>query len=114
LAASGAVKILSKLGSISGGKVLDVATGSGDFVDTLMKALKDYDCFVGIDISAKDLESSARASNLFESLKGSELFWFERGEQTFGDGSGNERGKGAQETLLRGRFKAIYIRRALT
>jgi ubiquinone/menaquinone biosynthesis C-methylase UbiE len=60
LAASGAVKILSKLGSISGGKVLDVATGSGDFVDTLMKALKDYDCFVGIDISAKDLESAKK------------------------------------------------------
>ena len=60
LVASGAVKILSKLGSISGGKVLDVATGSGDFIDTLMKALKNYDCFVGIDISKKDLESAEK------------------------------------------------------
>ena len=60
LAASGAVKIRVKLGSISGGKVLDVATGSGDFTDTLMKALKDYDCFVGIDISKKDLESAKK------------------------------------------------------
>jgi SAM-dependent methyltransferase len=60
LAASGAVKILSKLGSISGGKVLDVATGSGDFIDTLMKALKNYDCFVGIDLSKKDLESAEK------------------------------------------------------
>jgi ubiquinone/menaquinone biosynthesis C-methylase UbiE len=60
LAASGAVKIRVKLGSISGGKVLDVATGSGDFIDTLMKALKDYDCFVGIDISKKDLESAKK------------------------------------------------------
>lgn len=60
LAASGAVKIRSKLGSISGGKVLDVATGSGDFVDILMKMLKDYDCFVGIDISKKDLESAEK------------------------------------------------------
>jgi ubiquinone/menaquinone biosynthesis C-methylase UbiE len=60
LAASGAVEIRAKLGSISGGRVLDVATGSGDFVDTLMKALKDYDCFVGIDISKEDLESAEK------------------------------------------------------
>jgi SAM-dependent methyltransferase len=60
LAASGAVEIRAKLGSISGGKVLDVATGSGDFIDTLMKALKNYDCFVGIDISKKDLESAEK------------------------------------------------------
>ena len=49
-----------KLGSISGGKVLDVATGPGDYIDTLMKALKDYDCFVGIDISQKDLKSARK------------------------------------------------------
>ena len=60
LAASRAVEIRTKLGSISGGKVLDVATGSGDFIDTLMKTLKDYDCFVGIDISKKDLESAKK------------------------------------------------------
>jgi len=54
LAASGAIEIRSKLGSVSGGKVLDIATGSGDFIDTLMKTLKDYDCFVGVDISKKD------------------------------------------------------------
>jgi ubiquinone/menaquinone biosynthesis C-methylase UbiE len=60
LAASRAVEIRAKLGSISGGKVLDVATGSGDFIDTLMKALKNYDCFVGIDISKKDLESAEK------------------------------------------------------
>ena len=60
LAASGAVKIRSKLGSISGGKVLDIAAGSGDFIDTLMKTLKDYDCFVGIDSSKKNLESGEK------------------------------------------------------
>ena len=60
LAASGAVKIAVKLSSISGGRVLDVATESGDCIDTLMKALKDYDCFVGIDISNKDLESAKK------------------------------------------------------
>lgn len=60
LAESGAIKGWIKLRSISGGKVLDVATGSGNFIDTLMKALKDYDCFIGIDISKKDLESAKK------------------------------------------------------
>jgi len=60
LAASGAVEMRTKLGSISGGKVLDIATGSGDFIDVLMKTLKNYDSFVGIDISKKDLESAKK------------------------------------------------------
>lgn len=60
LAASGAVQMRAKLGSISGGKVLDIATGSGDFINVLMKTLKDYDSFVGIDISEKDLESAKK------------------------------------------------------
>jgi len=60
LAASGAVEMRAKLGSISGGKVLDIATGSGDFINVLMKTLKDYDSFVGIDISKKDLESAKK------------------------------------------------------
>jgi SAM-dependent methyltransferase len=60
LAASGAIKIRFKLGLISGGKILDVATGSGDFIDTLMNALKDYECFVGVDILKNDLESARK------------------------------------------------------
>jgi len=60
LAESGAVKMRTKLGSISGGKVLDVATGGGDFINILMKTLEDYDSFVGIDISRKDLESARK------------------------------------------------------
>ena len=60
LATSGALNIRNKLSAISGGKVLDVATGSGEFIDTLIKALKDYDCFTGIDISRKDLESAKK------------------------------------------------------
>jgi len=60
LAESGAVEMRTKLGSISGGKVLDVATGSGDFISILMKTLKNYDSFVGIDISRKDLESAKK------------------------------------------------------
>jgi ubiquinone/menaquinone biosynthesis C-methylase UbiE len=60
LAASGAVEMRTKLGSISGGKVLDTATGKGDFITILMKNLKNYDSFVGIDISEKDLESGKK------------------------------------------------------
>jgi len=60
LAESGAVKMRTKLGSISGGKILDIATGSGDFINILMKTLKNYDSFVGIDISKKDLESAKK------------------------------------------------------
>lgn len=60
LRSSGATEIRRRLGRISGGKILDVATGSGDFINTLMKMLKNYDCFVGIEISSKDLGSARK------------------------------------------------------
>ena len=37
------------IGNISGGKVLDVATGSGGFVHFLLEGLQDYEEIVGID-----------------------------------------------------------------
>ena len=60
LATSGAVKARNRLGSISGGKILDVATGSGDYIRTMMKALKNYEDIVGIDILKEDLESAKK------------------------------------------------------
>jgi ubiquinone/menaquinone biosynthesis C-methylase UbiE len=60
LRTAGAVEIGKRLGGISGGRTLDVATGSGDFINTLMMMLNNYDCFVGIDISRKDLESAKK------------------------------------------------------
>jgi len=65
LASSNAGKIAKRLGSISGGKILDVATGGGGFIDTLMKTLKSYDSFVGIDYCAsatsrKEIESAKK------------------------------------------------------
>ena len=60
LRTSGAIEIRKRLGGISGGRILDVATGSGDFINTLMKMLKNYDCFVGIDTSRKDLETAKK------------------------------------------------------
>ncbi len=65
LASSNAGKIAEKLGSISAGKVLDVGTAEGGFIDTLVKTLKTYDSFVGIDYcpsdeSKKDMEAAKK------------------------------------------------------
>jgi ubiquinone/menaquinone biosynthesis C-methylase UbiE len=60
LATSGAVEVRSKLSFISGGKVLDVATGPGDYIQTMMKALKNYESLVGIDILKEDLETAKK------------------------------------------------------
>jgi ubiquinone/menaquinone biosynthesis C-methylase UbiE len=38
-------------GNISGGRVLDVATGRGGFVESLITDLKDYDEIIGIDLN---------------------------------------------------------------
>jgi len=58
LANSGAIAIAEKLETISGGKVLDVATETGDFIKVLMNVLNDYNSFIGIDIANDDLESA--------------------------------------------------------
>ncbi len=55
---SGILEIRNGLESISGGRVLDVGTQHGGFITTLMKYLKDYQAFVGIDISEKNLEKA--------------------------------------------------------
>jgi len=65
LASSNAGKIAKRLGSVSGGRILDVATAGGGFIDTLMKTLKNYDSFVGIDYcpsatSRKEMESAKK------------------------------------------------------
>jgi len=60
LAMSGAVEVRSKLSSIPGGKVLDVATGPGDYIHTMMKALKNYESFIGIDILKEDLKRAKK------------------------------------------------------
>jgi ubiquinone/menaquinone biosynthesis C-methylase UbiE len=65
LAASSAIKIAKRLSSVSGGRILDVGTAGGGFIDTLMKTLKGYDSFVGIDYCAsatskKEMESARK------------------------------------------------------
>lgn len=41
------------LGTISAGKILDVATGGGQFINFLLETLKDYVEITGIDTSEK-------------------------------------------------------------
>jgi len=55
---SGAVEVRKKLGTISGGDILDVGTEEGDFINTLMKTLLDYNSFTGIDISKDELKKA--------------------------------------------------------
>ena len=46
LAYSGADKIVKQLKEISGGKILDVGTGGGEFVVFLKQVLKSFDSFM--------------------------------------------------------------------
>jgi SAM-dependent methyltransferase len=63
LKVSGALEVREKLGSISGGDVLDVGTDDGDFIKVLMKTLSDYKSFTGIDISEQSLAKAKKRLN---------------------------------------------------
>jgi ubiquinone/menaquinone biosynthesis C-methylase UbiE len=47
------------LGEISGGSVLDVATGTGGFIHFLLDGLKDYTGIIGVDTSGRGAEAFA-------------------------------------------------------
>jgi ubiquinone/menaquinone biosynthesis C-methylase UbiE len=49
-----------KLSSISGGRILDVATGDGAFIHLLTHNLKDFTEIIGIDCDAAALESAKK------------------------------------------------------
>jgi ubiquinone/menaquinone biosynthesis C-methylase UbiE len=55
---SGALEIKERLASVSGGRILDVGTSDGGFIEILLKTLQDYEEIVGIDISEEDLEKA--------------------------------------------------------
>ncbi len=61
LAASGAKAIAERLLAISGGRVLDVCTGKGEFITTLKKTLGSFDSFVGVDFNSEDLAKACEA-----------------------------------------------------
>jgi ubiquinone/menaquinone biosynthesis C-methylase UbiE len=60
---SGAIEVRKKLGTISGGNVLDVGTENGDFIKVLMKTLKDYNSFTGIDILEDEMKKGKEQFN---------------------------------------------------
>jgi len=60
LADSNAKIIAKRLETISGGKVLDIATGTGKFIRTLSKVLKDYTKFIGVDCCPVELEKARK------------------------------------------------------
>ena len=49
------------LGAISGGRVLDIATGHGNFVQLLVDSLVSFDEIVGIDASERAIEAARSA-----------------------------------------------------
>ncbi|MGD9962651.1 MAG: methyltransferase domain-containing protein, partial [Thermoplasmata archaeon] len=88
LGASDAPKIARRLGSVSGGRVLDVATDQGGFIDTLMSTLKDYESFVGIDSCAShnSVEEMREARAHFKG-RPVEFLEMDGEDMGFGDGS---------------------------
>ncbi len=60
LAYSGADKIVKRLKEISGGKILDVGTGHGEFINFLKQALKGFESFIGIDLNEEELKRAEK------------------------------------------------------
>lgn len=53
-------KITKRLNEINGGKILDVATGRGEFTSLLSNALNSFDEIIAIDNSTKAIEFSSK------------------------------------------------------
>ncbi len=67
----------AKIGSLSGGNVLDVATGGGEFIRVLMRLLNGYSQFTGIDSSSRIIELNAESFKAlpvaFETMDAAEM-----------------------------------------
>jgi ubiquinone/menaquinone biosynthesis C-methylase UbiE len=50
--------LFEKLKELSGGKILDIATGHGAFLDLMINSFNDFDEAVGIDISVEVVEAA--------------------------------------------------------
>ncbi len=88
LGSSEAPRIAKRLGSISGGRVLDVATGEGGFIDTLMNTLKDYESFVGIDNCASHHSMEGMSEGRVH-FKGRPVEFLEMNGEAMGFGDGS-------------------------
>lgn len=72
------------LGSISGGRVLDVATGGGNFIHSLMEDLKDYTEIIGVD---NNKNAAAAFSETFRKQKNIHFQLMDAHQLDFGDDS---------------------------
>jgi SAM-dependent methyltransferase len=72
------------LGEISGGKILDVATGGGGFIHFLLDGLKEYTEVTGIDITEKSAAAFALA---FKDQSAIHYQHMDAGKLAFDDGS---------------------------
>lgn len=77
LASSGAIEIVEKLKTITAGRILDIATGDGDFILSLISFMKNYESVIGIDIDEKELQQARvrlkDKPNTIKMMKGEEL-----------------------------------------
>lgn len=68
-----------KLGDFSGGRILDVATGDGTFINLLVNHLKDYSGIVGIDVDQRIIELSKKQCKndriIFDYMSGDALHY---------------------------------------
>jgi ubiquinone/menaquinone biosynthesis C-methylase UbiE len=46
------------LGTISEVKILDIATGEGDFIISLIRFLKNYESVIGIDLDENEIKKA--------------------------------------------------------
>lgn len=72
------------LGSISGGRILDVATGGGNFIHTLMDELKDYTEIIGVD---NNKNAASAFSETFRKQKNIHFQLMDAHHLDFGDDS---------------------------
>ena len=72
------------LGGISGGRVLDVATGTGGFIEFLLDGLADHDEIVGIDSNA---DRAVAFTTAFEDRDGISFIEMDAHRLEFPDGS---------------------------
>lgn len=57
---SNAGAIVDRLKTVSGGRVLDIATGDGDFISLMKKTMRDHESFTGIDVSGEEIEAARK------------------------------------------------------
>jgi methyltransferase family protein len=94
------------LRTIDGGRVVDIATGDGGFVHTLIDGLARYDDIIGIDVDPRQRERFERA---FAAQPGVRLVEADVQSTGFPDGSFDDRRLPARGEEIRSRLRDVRI-----